>query len=398
MHTVNNLSEDEIFHKQAADKLCKELAPGANWRNNPHQRGNRGNYDINVLEIMLNNVGLDLSWMDNRFIDTFEVLPNYFGIVINKGLSRASRHWYCFKKKEGEWYLMDSLKKGPKIVTIKEIKKHVIDVVKDKQFGTGNHYFLIKPMEEERGSADIQDSRIEIEEDVKMDSDDVRPKNANDQDSPNADDAKMDAGPKKESEPLIDLTQINMVGGVDRSADIPPAAPAPFTDNVSYTSPPNSPESQVSEAQPPQPQPQRQQAQGQPKPNPTQAQQSPQAQNKMHQQYHQQYNVPPYNQQGQHRKTDFNPYNKYPNGFPVTQSHNSSPVSNQSQQSGSSSPMQQGIYRAADLSPESQRIAQIPDKDVPPDQRKLSNKQRLEEERQKILRIPDKDQPPDSTS
>uniref|UniRef100_A0A8C9L437 ubiquitinyl hydrolase 1 n=1 Tax=Panthera tigris altaica TaxID=74533 RepID=A0A8C9L437_PANTA len=65
VHALNNVLQQQLFSQEAADEICKRLAPDS--RLNPHRslRGT-GNYDVNVIMAALQGLGLATVWWDRR--------------------------------------------------------------------------------------------------------------------------------------------------------------------------------------------------------------------------------------------------------------------------------------------------------------------------------------------
>uniref|UniRef100_A0A803Y7Y8 ubiquitinyl hydrolase 1 n=2 Tax=Meleagris gallopavo TaxID=9103 RepID=A0A803Y7Y8_MELGA len=64
----NNVLQRPCFTRQAADDICKRLAPEA--RLNPHRSLlGSGNYDVNVIMAALHSVGMAAVWWDKRRSD-----------------------------------------------------------------------------------------------------------------------------------------------------------------------------------------------------------------------------------------------------------------------------------------------------------------------------------------
>uniref|UniRef100_A0A8C2YLH9 ubiquitinyl hydrolase 1 n=1 Tax=Chinchilla lanigera TaxID=34839 RepID=A0A8C2YLH9_CHILA len=65
VHALNNVLQQQLFSQEAADEICKRLAPDS--RLNPHRSLlGTGNYDVNVIMAALQGLGLAAVWWDRR--------------------------------------------------------------------------------------------------------------------------------------------------------------------------------------------------------------------------------------------------------------------------------------------------------------------------------------------
>ncbi|XP_025125843.1 josephin-2 isoform X2 [Bubalus bubalis] len=65
VHALNNVLQQQLFSQEAADEICKRLAPDS--RLNPHRSLlGTGNYDVNVIMAALQGQGLAAVWWDRR--------------------------------------------------------------------------------------------------------------------------------------------------------------------------------------------------------------------------------------------------------------------------------------------------------------------------------------------
>lgn len=113
VHAINNLLQKPAFDKASFDAVCDELAPSSTTFWNPHRSAlGLGNYDVNVLMVVLERQGFTVQWHDTRQEITTTTLRDYFssdadnhakpkicGIVVNlpstgiwSTLTRG-RHW-----------------------------------------------------------------------------------------------------------------------------------------------------------------------------------------------------------------------------------------------------------------------------------------------------------------
>ncbi|XP_033025804.1 josephin-2 [Lacerta agilis] len=121
VHALNNVLQERIFTQEAADEICKKLAPDARW--NPHRSFlGTGNYDVNVIMAALQSVGLEAIWWDKRRPLEQLSLEGVLGFIINVpsnvclgflSLPVRRRHWIAVRQLDGTYYNLDSKLKGP---------------------------------------------------------------------------------------------------------------------------------------------------------------------------------------------------------------------------------------------------------------------------------------------
>uniref|UniRef100_A0A670J9C2 Josephin-2 n=1 Tax=Podarcis muralis TaxID=64176 RepID=A0A670J9C2_PODMU len=120
VHALNNVLQERIFTQEAADEICKKLAPDARW--NPHRSFlGTGNYDVNVIMAALQSVGLEAIWWDKRRPLEQLSLEGVLGFIINipsnvclgfLSLPVRRRHWIAVRQLDGTYYNLDSKLKG----------------------------------------------------------------------------------------------------------------------------------------------------------------------------------------------------------------------------------------------------------------------------------------------
>lgn len=126
VHAVNNLLQRNCYQKRDFDSLCWELEPSLLF--NPHRSLlGIGNYDVNVVVILLQRQGYTVTWHDRRrpiTLDEFEQAPHsscLVGILQNvkgRGLWSKlihSRHWIAllYNQENGQWLNLDSCLDAP---------------------------------------------------------------------------------------------------------------------------------------------------------------------------------------------------------------------------------------------------------------------------------------------
>ncbi|GAB5581731.1 josephin-2 isoform X1 [Prionailurus iriomotensis] len=96
VHALNNVLQQQLFSQEAADEICKRLAPDS--RLNPHRSLlGTGNYDVNVIMAALQGLGLATVWWDRR----------------RMSLPLRRRHWVALRQVDGVYYNLDSKLRAP---------------------------------------------------------------------------------------------------------------------------------------------------------------------------------------------------------------------------------------------------------------------------------------------
>jgi len=133
VHAVNNLMQrGQRYTKSDFDAACVQLTPDAKWFN-PHRSClGIGNYDVNVVTVLLQQEGFSVQWHDQRKALTAATLmeheqkqqSNLVGILWNVpsnsiwGRLMRGRHWiallYDNNNGGGEWINLDSGLDAPK--------------------------------------------------------------------------------------------------------------------------------------------------------------------------------------------------------------------------------------------------------------------------------------------
>ena len=126
VHAVNNLLQEHHYGKADFDRVCEELAPGE-WIN-PHRSMLRiGNFDVNVLMVLLERAGMTVQWQDGRKELETTQLEEYgrdaavFGLIVNLpstslwGRLTKGRHWLTllWQPSSNQWVNLDSDLKEP---------------------------------------------------------------------------------------------------------------------------------------------------------------------------------------------------------------------------------------------------------------------------------------------
>ncbi|XP_029440836.1 josephin-2 [Rhinatrema bivittatum] len=124
IHALNNVLQQKHFSQEAADDICKRLAPDSRW--NPHCSVlGTGNYDVNVIMTALQSLDFAAVWWDKRrSLDTL-VLRHIHGFIVNipsrislglLSLPIMRRHWIAVREVNGLYYNLDSKLKVPAVI------------------------------------------------------------------------------------------------------------------------------------------------------------------------------------------------------------------------------------------------------------------------------------------
>ncbi|PNW84533.1 hypothetical protein CHLRE_03g146707v5 [Chlamydomonas reinhardtii] len=143
-HTLNNLFQEPAVTSATLDGLADHLATPS-WGFSPHRTAFLGNYDINVLELALQERGKMLQWVSppkaaeagSEWPEAALLeRPDLFALVLNvvpspaqssgaaawglaslaRRLGLAGRHWLGFRRFGGQWYNLDSHLPAPQLV------------------------------------------------------------------------------------------------------------------------------------------------------------------------------------------------------------------------------------------------------------------------------------------
>ncbi|KAK9805704.1 hypothetical protein WJX72_012559 [[Myrmecia] bisecta] len=119
-HTLNNLLQHQAFTQRELDDLAFTLTNTRVPFLNPHRTVFLGNYDVNVLELALQQHGKELVWFDMRDTELRSLdLDQCWAIIVNvksTGLLAqlfGGRHWFGLRRLNGFWYNLDSELKAP---------------------------------------------------------------------------------------------------------------------------------------------------------------------------------------------------------------------------------------------------------------------------------------------
>ncbi|KAM6289080.1 josephin-2 [Aegotheles albertisi] len=122
VHALNNLLQRPCFTREAADDICKRLAPDARF--NPHRSLlGTGNYDVNVIMAALQSLELAAVWWDKRRpLERLE-LGQIVGFILNVPSPAAlgfvalpwwhRKHWLAVRELRGTYYNLDSKLRAP---------------------------------------------------------------------------------------------------------------------------------------------------------------------------------------------------------------------------------------------------------------------------------------------
>jgi hypothetical protein len=123
VHAINNLLQKERFQKSDFDEACQKLSPSIIF--NPHRSIlGIGDYDVNVVTMLLQEEGLTVSWHDRRTIlerKDFED-DQMVGVLWNVkstslwGRIMRGRHWIALLYRDRQWIYLDSTLPEPHVV------------------------------------------------------------------------------------------------------------------------------------------------------------------------------------------------------------------------------------------------------------------------------------------
>ncbi|KAM6184291.1 josephin-1-like [Sarcoramphus papa] len=121
LHALNNVLQRPCFTQEAADEICKRLAPDA--RLNPHRSLlGTGNYDVNVIMAALQSLELAAVWWDKRRSLERLALGQILGFILNVpshvslgfvALPLRRKHWLAVRQLRGTYYNLDSKLRAP---------------------------------------------------------------------------------------------------------------------------------------------------------------------------------------------------------------------------------------------------------------------------------------------
>lgn len=125
IHAVNNLLQSRHFTKPDFDSACLSLSPSALL--NPHRSMLRiGDYDANVVTLLLQQHGRSVTWHDDRSALRAERLDHLAedggGVLWNVDAGTlwsavfGGRHWIALVNRDGVWINLDSKLAEPGVV------------------------------------------------------------------------------------------------------------------------------------------------------------------------------------------------------------------------------------------------------------------------------------------
>ncbi|XP_069509874.1 josephin-2 [Ambystoma mexicanum] len=132
VHALNNVLQYKHFSQEAAEEICKRLAPDTRW--NPHRSVfGTGNYDVNVIMAALQSLDFAAVWWDKRRSLDKLVLNEIHGFILNipshislgiLSLPIRRKHWIAVREIHSVYYNLDSKLKAPaKIGDEKELRE-----------------------------------------------------------------------------------------------------------------------------------------------------------------------------------------------------------------------------------------------------------------------------------
>jgi josephin len=114
VHAINNIVQSSKYSKTDFDSICEQLSPLI-WFN-PHRSAfSIGNYDVNVVLLVLQAENCSVLWHDRRGLVTTHDLDIHDAILWNVrsetwlGRIAGWRHWIALRVRDGCWTNYDSL-------------------------------------------------------------------------------------------------------------------------------------------------------------------------------------------------------------------------------------------------------------------------------------------------
>lgn len=150
VHAVNNLLQTPRYTKRDFDRVCLELSPSSFL--NPHRSVlGIGNYDVNVVMMLLQQEGLCVNWHDKRTELKADAIENLVGIMLNVDPKSVwsrmfgGRHWiaFLFHCDTEQWINLDSNLVEPAIIGSHEDCINLLAASKDDA-----HVLLVKSSSE----------------------------------------------------------------------------------------------------------------------------------------------------------------------------------------------------------------------------------------------------------
>jgi josephin len=138
VHAVNNLLQRPRFSKADFDHVCEELSDNR-WTNPHRSILPIGNFDVNVVSLLLQQEFLTVTWHDQRTDFKLEEKANLLGILWNVpstslwGRMTRGRHWIAlsFQDERKEWMNLDSGLSVPVLVGSHEACMDLLNSYKD---------------------------------------------------------------------------------------------------------------------------------------------------------------------------------------------------------------------------------------------------------------------------
>ncbi|GLE08362.1 hypothetical protein PINS_up019458 [Pythium insidiosum] len=130
IHAINNLLQAPVVDQRVMDTACAQLVQAdpsggslSSWLWHPHRAPlGLGNYDVNVLMLVLQQQGYDMQWVNKtqrvtaQTLDFDGVVGLLCNVVTTGGLWRRvleQRHWFAIRKIDGLCFNLDSKLPGP---------------------------------------------------------------------------------------------------------------------------------------------------------------------------------------------------------------------------------------------------------------------------------------------
>jgi josephin len=154
VHAVNNLLQRQEYTKKDFDAVCQALSE-ATWFNPHRSMLNIGDYDVNVVSIVLERQNLQVTWWDQRQELHASDLERCLGVLWNVaspsllGWMLRGRHWIALRydnnDENNKWINLDSMRIKPGAIGSHDKCAKLLNTLRHD-----SHILLIKETETEQ--------------------------------------------------------------------------------------------------------------------------------------------------------------------------------------------------------------------------------------------------------
>jgi len=154
VHAVNNLLQQKKYSKADFDAVCLQL-DSSTWFNRHRSFLGIGNYDVNVVTLLLQQENYTVQWHDQRNTINVETLQQHqhltgilWNVPANSLLGRLTggRHWIALLwDQENGWINLDSGLHAPNIVGAHENCVKLLTLLANKE----SHILLVSANNDE---------------------------------------------------------------------------------------------------------------------------------------------------------------------------------------------------------------------------------------------------------